>query len=466
MTETDLQKKWADLYDIVPEQLNKVKQINSVATAFNTNIDAVLKISGRRITELAEKVGLTAEDLTDGKTQIDCAKDVVRGIVKCFSRGIAEEWLCEDVEVYHWMRDNIGYDRLQMGGQGGIVANAMAVVGVQKVYAHTNSHPSLQAEQFLDLDNLIGFDENGRPQKAVLIDRVTENPLVHWIIEFDVDDETVIDGQKFKCPKSNRFIATYDPANIEFKIDEGFVNYLNKNGYDYLILSGYHNLTSERGGVEKVIENAKMINKWHKVNPQGIIHLELASTQDKDVRQAIVEHIAPLVDSIGLNEREALDALEVIDNKMFTDIQSHELTSAVLFKVVERIKQAVKTPRIQLHMFGLYITLQDKNFRISPEANRSGMMLAATLAATKCGIGNLNEYDNLLWAYGSAVSAKSLNALTTLSNSLNLPALLLDGIAAYRDFEIIAVPTILIDKPLTLVGMGDTISSVSLIGAR
>lgn len=466
MTETDLQKKWTEFYDIVPEQLEKVRQINSVATAFNTNIDAVLKISGRRIAELAELVGLTAADLEGGKTQIKTAKDVVRGIIKCFSQGIAEEWLCEKSEVYQWMRDNISYDRLQMGGQGGIVANAMAVVGVQKVYAHTNSHPALQAEQFLDLDNLLGFDENGRPQKAILIDRVTEDPLIHWIIEFDVGDETMVGGQKFVCPKSNRFIATYDPANIEFKIDDGFVNYLNKNGYDYLILSGYHNLTSERDGVQKVIKNAEMVSKWHKLNPQGIIHLELASTQDKAVRQAIIEHIAPLVDSIGLNEREALDALEVIDAQMFAEVQSQELTSSVLFKVLMRIKQAVKTPRIQLHMFGLYMTLQDKDFCISPEANRNGMMLAATLAATKCGIGNLNDYDNLLWAYGSTVSEKSLKALDTLAGSLNLPALLTDGVSTYQNFDIIAVPTILIDKPLTLVGMGDTISSVSLIGAR
>ena len=40
------------------------------------------------------------------------------------------------------------------------------------------------------------------------------------------------------------------------------------------------------------------------------------------------------------------------------------------------------------------------------------------------------------------------------------------GITEYRGFDLIAVPTILIEKPLTLVGMGDTISSLSLVGAR
>jgi len=40
------------------------------------------------------------------------------------------------------------------------------------------------------------------------------------------------------------------------------------------------------------------------------------------------------------------------------------------------------------------------------------------------------------------------------------------GIVSNDKYDLIAVPTILIDKPKTLVGMGDTISSISLVGAR
>ena len=40
------------------------------------------------------------------------------------------------------------------------------------------------------------------------------------------------------------------------------------------------------------------------------------------------------------------------------------------------------------------------------------------------------------------------------------------GIAQFPEFDIIAVPTIVIDKPITLVGMGDTISSISLLAAK
>ena len=45
------------------------------------------------------------------------------------------------------------------------------------------------------------------------------------------------------------------------------------------------------------------------------------------------------------------------------------------------------------------------------------------------------------------------------------PNMLKTGIADYAECEVIAVPTILVDNPVTLVGMGDTISSISLIGS-
>jgi ADP-dependent phosphofructokinase/glucokinase len=38
------------------------------------------------------------------------------------------------------------------------------------------------------------------------------------------------------------------------------------------------------------------------------------------------------------------------------------------------------------------------------------------------------------------------------------------GIVSTPLFDAVAVPTILIDQPITLVGMGDTISSLSLVG--
>ena len=114
-------------------------------------------------------------------------------------------------------------------------------------------------------------------------------------------------------------------------------------------------------------------------------------------------------------------------------------------------------------MFGLYVTLQDTGFKITPEQNLKGMMTAATVAAAKAGTGTI---DNLLFAHGNAVSDVGLIESSTLATSIGQHDLEINGVCRYRQWDLIAVPTILIEKPITLVGMGDTISSISLVAAR
>lgn len=466
MINSALQNKWNHFYDVVPSQLQKVKQAGRVATAFNTNIDAVVKVSGAKLSELAASTGLNDTNFTDGDTQIKTHQDVVRGALKCFTQGIAEEWLCDDYETFEWLQMNLGYDHLQMGGQGGIVANAMAVLGVDKVYAHTASHTKLQAMQFINADNLLAADSNGKLCKAYDIDREEDTPLIHWIIEFDSGDKVTLGDKEFICPKSNRFIATYDPANMVLLKNDGFLKCLDENGFDYMILSGYHNLTTANNGIERVKETVELIKKWKHLNPQALIHLELASTQDLEVRAAIIEHIAPLVDSIGLNEREALDALQVINAPDYAKFSQEKLSAPLLFEILRQIKETCHTPRIQLHFYGMYLTLQDKKFRLTPEQNKKGMMLAAVIAASKAATGKIDDYNQLLWARGEKVSDKGLEELESLARNLDCPQLKENGICECYGYDIIAIPTILVPKPLTLVGMGDTISSISLISSR
>lgn len=465
MSNIDLKKTWLEKYSTASESLNKMSQVNNVATAFNANIDAVLKIKASKIVELAKQEGLSLNDLQNIKhNHLETGADVVKGIFKCFTKGIAEEWLTEDKKIYDWMVKNLGYDRLQMGGQGGIVANVLAITGVRKVYAHANSLPKLQAEQFLKLDNLVSFDEKGQEIPAYKIDRVTDIPLIHWIIEFDKNDVLKIDGQEFICPKSNRFIATYDPLNLHLAMDGNFVKATTNQKIDYVILSGFHALTERNKGVELQAGTLPIIKDWKEKG--AILHLEVASTQDKKVREAIIKTIAPISDSIGINERETIDILEVIGEANLAAECEKSTHSVKLFEAMLKIKKVVKCKRIQMHMFGLYITLQDKNFVISPVANLRGMVMAATIAASKAGTGSLNDKNNLLWASNREVSDIGLKELTDLAEFTGDKELIETGIGEFEGFDIIAVPTIIIEKPLTLVGMGDTISSLSLIGAR
>lgn len=466
MSVENWQNLWHEEYKCVPHQLEKINEIKKTAAVFNANIDAVVNITGTKLQTLVELTELNKNSLENNENLIKTPQDAVRGIVKCFISGIAEEWICENSDVYNWLSKELKYDHLQMGGQAGIIANLSALAGVRKVLVHTASHPLLQAKQFLDLDNLWAADENGRLAKASQVNRPGDKPLVHWIVEFSAGDEIVLEDKTYVCPKANRFIITYDKANLNLQINEGFLNCLQNEGFEYLLISGYHNLLSDDRGVQKIKATLPLLKKWKENNPQGIMHLELASTQDKKVRLAILESIAPAVDSIGLNEREALDALEVLEPDMFSAVKNMNLNSAILFEIMSLVKARLQVPRVQLHMLGLYMTLQNNDFKITAEQNKKGMMLAATAAAGKAQSGKLETKDSLLQAAGKKVAEKSVNELKILATYLRNPNLMSTGILDTENGKLIAVPTILVEKPKTLVGMGDTISTLSLLGAR
>lgn len=73
-------QKWAEYYSGVENTLRNMRQVKAVATAFNTNVDAVLKISGRRLAELARETGLDWQALTEVKeNKLLTPQDVIRG---------------------------------------------------------------------------------------------------------------------------------------------------------------------------------------------------------------------------------------------------------------------------------------------------------------------------------------------------------------------------------------------------
>lgn len=470
-----LRQAWLDNFSTAEEQLNKMKQVRGLVSAFNANIDAVIKVSGRQIEQLLADLGLQPEDVSaTGVRNIEKPADVFRGLIHCFKGGIAEEWLINEVSVFQWLQNHLGYDKLQMGGQGGIVANVMAVCGVNPVYVHCASLPDEQAGLFLDLDNLLSTNEEGQLTKARNISRKEDLPLIHWIIEFDVKDQLHLGDQLITCPKSNRFIATFDPLNFKLHIDPHFARAVSNpdNHLDYVILSGYQMLQADLGGglsgSDRIDESISLFQEWKKNHPAAIFHLEMASTQDRVMRKYLLDHLAPKVDSLGFNERELIDLLEVINENELAEACNQSTHAGNLFKAMLKVQAYTGCERLQLHMFGLYLTVQKPGFRISPMKNRKGMQLAATIAAAKAGTGAINDYDVLLWAKGRTVSEVGLNEMQALAADIaadNPEDFLTTGLSTHQNLDVIAVPTILIEKPITLVGMGDTISSISLVAS-
>jgi ADP-dependent phosphofructokinase/glucokinase len=477
----DLKQIWKNHYAKVPDHLESLRRVDGVASVFNANIDAVLKVQPDMLLKWMDSLGADEwQVLNKGSKRITEPVDVLRGFVECFSKGIAQEWLVGGEATFQWMQENLGYDRLQMGGQGGIIANVMAVAGVKRVYVHCVSLPAQQAGLFLGLPSLVSTDHAGRLSPAKQIDRSGDRPLIHWILEFDKGAEIKIGGLSLVAPKSNRFIATYDPLNFMLAVDEPFDAALKlpSNPLNVILLSGYQMLAepladgAPGSGLERIQASWRQVQAWKDAHPGAVVHFEFASTQDLKIRGELARFLAPQADSVGCNEQELIGILEVLgETESVRECQ--DLRAVGLFKGLLKVYERLNLKRVQLHMFGLYITLirptaraEGASFHAS--ANRDGMVFAATLAATKAGTGSLEQPENLLWAHGREVSDHSLRELEALDAHVReahgITGLAESGMVSTPHFDAVVVPTILIDKPVTLVGMGDTISSLSLVG--
>lgn len=470
-----IQEHWRQHYAAVPGSLRSLQDIETVLSVFNTNIDAVKRITPALFQELLDQAG-DPRDGDNDRHEIASARDLIRGFIACFRGGIAREWLITNEDTYRWLDAHVGYDRLQMGGQGGIIANVMATCGIRKVLVHAASLPAQQSALFVDRTNLLSATGAGRLQQASTIDRAGDTPLIHWILEFGEGDTITLGDERITCPKSNRFIATWDPLNFTLAIDPNFVTAVDAyaDELSYCMLSGYQMLSERlRNGEsssQRITESKRIIDRWRQGNDGLLVHFEYASTQDEVVRRQLFDEMSGWADSMGLNEQELIDVLEVCGQTELAAACRRSLASVDLFEGLRWVFENCRIPRIQLHFFGLYITLQAKGHRHTPPQTRNGMTLAATIAAAKAGTGSIENEANLLWAQDKPIGAIAVQEIQTLADHLarldGLSRLAEEGIHEGEGFDVVAVPTIIVEDPVTLVGMGDTISSLSLVGAR
>ncbi len=467
---------WKSCYDNVCSTLKEFREVSGVVSVFNSNIDAIVKVDAQHFASWCNQMNCSPEPHFVNPLTINSESDFLEGFLHCFSKGIAQELLISHESLFLNIHKVVGYDHLQMGGQGGIIGNVMSVSGVQNVMVHAASLSKEQAQLFLPNENLVSSLPDGTMAQASKIHRSEDLPLIHWILEFNKGDKITINDVEYCCPKSNRFIATWDPQNFKLAIDQSFIKMVEKQKpkIDYVLLAGYQMLTEPLadGGsaLERIHESKQIVDQWRESNKDMIVHFEFASTQDRGVRKMLFAEMSPWADSMGLNEQELIDILEVIGEEATAKRCEKFLDPSDLTEALILLFNRSELPRIQLHFYGMYITIRKRNQNISVESVQNGMALAATVAASKAKTGAINTEDSLLSAAGCEISGVSLDVLNNIGNyiSTTYGESNFNSTGIYRcdEFELICMPTILIDNPVTLVGMGDTISSISLVSAK
>ena len=168
----------------------------------------------------------------------------------------------------------------RIGGQAGNMANAAAALGV-KCLAHAYNLSPRQRKLFAK-----GVEPVGER---------TGNESVHYVLEL-----------KLRNGRRDRLILTHDPANSSLLISPKFASRsleFVSNGCDRAVVSGFH-LLDAKNAEARLSAASQLIRRWRKANPSLRVHFEAGEFSDANVAGLVAKSILPLVDSIGMNERE------------------------------------------------------------------------------------------------------------------------------------------------------------------
>ncbi|MFA4647534.1 ADP-specific glucokinase [Pyrococcus kukulkanii] len=447
--------EWEGLYKgAIEKAIKSVPKVKGVLLGYNTNIDAIKYLNSKDLEKRIEKAGKEevlkySEELPEKITSIP---QLLGSILWSIRRGKAAELFVESCPVRFYMK-RWGWDELRMGGQVGIMANLLGGVYGVPVIAHVPQISRLQASLFLDGPIYVPKVEDGKvklvhPRKF----QGDEESCIHFIYEFPRGFKVF----EFEAPRENRFIGAADDYNttlfIRDEFKEGFRDIV-KN-VQLAIISGLQALTKETYGepMETIKAHLEILNE--KNIPA---HLEFAFTPDELVRKEIIKILGKF-HSVGLNEVELSSIMEVMGEKELAEkLLAHDPVDPIaVTEAMLKLAKETGVKRIHFHTYGYYLALTE----YKGEHVRDALLFAALAAAAKAMKGNITSLGEIKEALSVPVNERAGQVEEVLIKEYEMKG----GIAEVEGYQLAFVPTKIVTKPKSTVGIGDTISSSAFIG--
>jgi ADP-dependent phosphofructokinase/glucokinase len=446
---------WNGLYTSAFERVrDNIGSVGNVLLAYNTNIDAIKYLQRedleRRI-EAAGKKGVLryAEELP---RRIESVPQLLGSILWSVKRGKAAELFVESCSTRFYMK-RWGWDELRIGGQVGIMANLLGGVYGVPVIAHVPQLSRLQASLFKEGPIYVPKVEGGKLELVHPKEfKADEENCIHYIYEFPRGFRVF----NFEAPRENRFIGSADDYNPNVVIRPEFEDHFEEiaGKSSLAIISGLQALTEENYREPFKTVKAHLDVLGEKEIP---VHLEFAFTPDKTVRKALVDILGKFW-SVGLNEVELASVIEVLGEKALAEklLASDPVDPIAVTEAMLKLAEKTGVRRIHFHTYGYYLALTDYH----GEFVRDALLFAALAAAAKAKLGDVRNIDDVVKAMDVPVNEKAKSVEEALVKEYGMN----DGIAEVNGCQLAFIPTKIVAKPKSTVGIGDTISSSAFVG--
>ncbi|MFA6048740.1 MAG: ADP-dependent glucokinase/phosphofructokinase [Candidatus Micrarchaeia archaeon] len=448
--------------------------------AFNIVVDLVKFVSAKEISQKAALAGNAGalEILRKSKTApatVQNSSDFLSAMVFHMREGKSAHFVCENQHLFQWISKEFGKpDQTRLGGQAGIIANQAALLGAKAIIYSpffSDEHAKLFDENvFVPVcknggTTLVPARNAGKP----------ESPTKrNWIFEYKQGDEVEFAGEKFSIPRSNRFIlASPMPMAPAFcECARASLPQIGK-GVGAAFFAGFHYLQPRYGKVsfEKILgQQDKDVSALRKRNRGLLVHVEYVPMEHKEIERAVLRHIAREVDSLGINEVEIAEALEKLGfAKEARAVRAGE-SAATLFLGAQKLLSALKLKRLHLHNLGYQMVLLKKPLHSSPEKVRNGLLFSSLCASAKALLGREFKKSELSKAYKFPLSSRGFAQMELLAYFLQQKfprfgreKFLADGVFDAGKFVLVVSPTQVVENPKSTVGIGDVVSSSSLL---
>lgn len=365
---------------------------SKILLAFNVNVDAV------RHPKPGELDGL---DLPEE----------LSALRECAATGEQRE-VYVDRRAVEFLIDKLGYDYLAIGGQCGQAALAASRLAVES-YLHL-------PEKCRVIGKLLGGSVYVAQERGfVPADSLTEecDPGVHFVIELRRGE--VHFGRA--VPEATRFIASYDPAGEELRLDEAFLEQIRGKltEIEKGLVSGFH--LARAGRASEIGRVARILAEWKEQNPGLFLHIELAQYRSQRVLREVRCRLFPLADSIGMD---------------MTELRQVTGESELIPALQEACGLA---ERVVVHCSSYALCLSDDY----PKQVKAALQFGSLLAAFRAKHGRLPSMAEL--------------------ERFSPPKPCRSGIEARRelmkhrfDKSLVVVPALYVEEPKATVGLGDT----------
>lgn len=425
-----------------------------ILCAYNANIDALYSLCADEIITMLNDIDdhelIYKVDNSPGI--INSISDFFAGLIICMKEGIGAEWLIHDQSVFQYLKEQfLNKSILRMGGNMGIMANVLAEMGAERVIPNVIT-PTSRMLSFFSKNSIFV------PKCDLKCDSNIDEPI-HFVFDFKKGETFSFSNITFTVPRENRFIATYDIMNMSLNVNPCFKEYAINHTYDGLLISGFHMMleTYPDGSnyTDYLQQSLEQIKSW-KSTRHTPIHVEFGHFTNSHMAQDIFLNLAVIASSIGMNEDE-LSMLQPLHN-----INATKVLEMDIFSVMQAAKNTLiqsKLKKIIIHTREYILSIssdQELSIVNQLEAMNFGVMCAGAFASSghlpSRGKLNLTSSQLKESIIGSAQLQQFSNAFNVIKYGRGLGTI-------NNGYQICILPTLLVDKPISTVGLGDTVTA-------